>query len=396
MRFWENRLPKILVALMPLPTVDHLHNTQPDLIDQIRQQTPYLPVTVLLVFANLAVFAAMLLNGAGLWHAPNNVQLAWGANFGPATEDGQWWRLGSAMFLHFGVIHLALNMIALWEAGRLVERMVGHLCFAAIYLLSGLSGSLLSLVAHGNSAVSGGASGAIFGLYGALLVALLLRRRQLNPREFRWLFWGAAAFSALTIALGMLIPGIDNATHFGGLITGILGGIALAPPSATEVVWRRRRSVAAAVWMALLAGLSAAIPPPKYRWSEEQQARGRINEFLGEDQQISAQWSAILERGRNGKESFQELASQIESAVTTPYDASFAQLSAVPLSPQAPSAATLELLRNYSEARRDAAQELVAGLRSEDPRKIGAALEKARRAAEAAQEQSAHPKPGKS
>ncbi|HEX7234295.1 MAG TPA: rhomboid family intramembrane serine protease, partial [Nitrosospira sp.] len=70
--------------------------------DLLYQQTPRVPVTQLLVGINLLVFVAMLAGGAGLWHSSNSVQLAWGANFGPATQDGEWWRLGSAMFLHFG------------------------------------------------------------------------------------------------------------------------------------------------------------------------------------------------------------------------------------------------------------------------------------------------------
>ncbi|MES2637589.1 MAG: rhomboid family intramembrane serine protease, partial [Pseudomonadota bacterium] len=184
------------------------------------QRTPKISVTKLLISMNVLVFIAMLIGGAGFWHSPNNIQLDWGANFGPATQDGEWWRLFTAMFLHFGAIHLALNTFALWDAGQLVERMYGHWRFICIYLISGLIGNLLSLVVQGNLAVSGGASGAIFGIYGAAFVFLWRERAALTAREFRWLFGGGLAFSALTIVLGFIIPGIDNAAHIGGLLAG--------------------------------------------------------------------------------------------------------------------------------------------------------------------------------
>ena len=144
------------------------------------------PVTLTLLLLNLLVFAITLAYGAGLWHTNNGVQLQWGASFGPATQDGQWWRLATAMFLHFGLVHLVLNMWALWDVGRLMEALLGRLRFAALYLGAGVAGNLLSLVVQGNQAVSGGASGAIFSLYGALLVFLWRERRQVDRGEFRW------------------------------------------------------------------------------------------------------------------------------------------------------------------------------------------------------------------
>ena len=149
----------------------------PALTDLMRSKPREVPVTSALLAINLVVFAVMLVFGAGLWHSANGVQLAWGANFGPATQDGQWWRLFTAMFIHFGLIHLALNMFALWDIGRLVERLFGRTRYVLLYVGSGIIGNLLSLVLQGNQAVSGGASGAIFSLYGALLVFLWRERK---------------------------------------------------------------------------------------------------------------------------------------------------------------------------------------------------------------------------
>ena len=202
----------------------------PPLIEQLQARTPRVTVTWWLIAANGVVFAIMLGYGAGLWHSDNGVQLAWGANFGPATKDGEWWRLGSALFLHFGLFHLAVNMFSLWDGGRLVERMYGPRRFVLIYFCSGLVGNLLSLIAQGDRAVSGGASGAIFGVFGALMVFLWHERSRLNPSEFRWLFWAALGFSVVSIGLGLQITGIDNAAHIGGLVGGTLAGAALIRP----------------------------------------------------------------------------------------------------------------------------------------------------------------------
>jgi rhomboid protease GluP len=340
------------------------------------------PVTLALVGTNLAVFAAMLRYGAGLWHSHDGVQLAWGANFGPATEDGEWWRLATAMFLHFGLVHLAVNMWALWDAGRLVERLYGPIRLLAVYLASGLAGNLLSLIAHGDRAVSGGASGAIFGVYGALLVFLWRERREIHPVEFRWLFGGAAVFSAVTIGFGLALAGIDNAAHIGGLVSGTLVGAALARPlSAGSPVPGSVRWLAGGVFLLAVIALVVAIPAPSYRWREEVQARAEIRAFLGDDARINQRWQRILDTGRREGASFEDLAGRIEAEVTSEYERSFEELSALDLGPAAPSAATVEILRKYAHLRGDAFHSLAEGLRTNDRERIRAALEAARAAA---------------
>lgn len=322
-------------------------------------------VTWLLIATNALVFVAMLASGAELWHSPRGVQLAWGANFGPATQDGEWWRLASAMFIHFGLPHLAFNMWALWDGGRLVERMYGHLRFFTLYLVSGLAGNLLSLVVQGNEAVSGGASGAIFGVYGALLVCLWRERSNLHIEEFRWLFWGALAFSAVSIALGFLIPGIDNSAHIGGFVSGILAGCVLALPLADGGRLALRPRLAAAIVLALaVAVLIARIPEPSYRWSEEVRVREKIAEFMREEQAIKRSWLDIVDESRHGGATFDELAGQIDSAIGDRYEGSFEQLSQLPLDPALPSAPALENILQYVQHRRDATRALADELRA--------------------------------
>jgi rhomboid protease GluP len=253
--------------------------------------------------------------------------------------------------------------------------------FAVIYFASGLTGNLLSLIVQGDRAVSGGASGAVFGVYGALLVFLWRERRQVHPVEFRWLFGGAAFFSAATIAFGLLIPGIDNAAHIGGLISGALTGMALVRPLSVESpqIGRSRWAAAGAYFLAIIA-LVCLIPAPSYRWQEELHAREEIREFLGDDRRIIDRWQQILDAGRQGGASFEQLAERIDTDVTREYRESFEQLSALHLDPAAPSTMTLEVLKKYAQLRADASQALAEALRMNDPERIREALELARRA----------------
>ena len=130
-----------------------------------------------------------------------------------------------------------------------------------------------------------------------------------------------------------------------------------------------------------MAGLVLALPAPKYRWSEETQARGEIRQFLGEDAAITARWQTLLKEGERGALSFDQLAGSIETDVAGRYAESFEELSALKLSGAAPSAATIDSLRHYAEQRRDASKALAEGLRARDERQIRKALEQAARAA---------------
>lgn len=343
-------------------SVEYLH-------DRLRAQRPRVYVTGALIVANVFVFLAMYANGAKLGLSPSEVHLKWGASFGPATQDGEWWRLASAMFLHFGVLHLAMNSWALWDGGQFVERMAGPARFAAIYLVSGVAGNLLSLDISGGNVVTGGASGAIFGIYGALLVYLWQERRNLDSREFRWLFWGALAFSCVAVGLGFVVTGIDNAAHIGGLVVGLLSGYVLS------LEGERRRNMhtrgAALLLFLVCVALVACIPAPTYRWRDEASLRAEIAQFLKNEAAVKQAWSEILGGGRG---SFEEVAGQIETRIADSYERSFEHLSQLAVSPGLPSAPDLERLRSYAAARRDATQRIADALRDNDPSALRKAI----------------------
>jgi rhomboid protease GluP len=330
--------------------------------DRLEQRYATTPVTTALVVINVAIFVAMLLSGAGFWHSPNAVQLHWGANFGPATQDGEWWRLASAMFLHFGIMHLLLNALSLWDAGQLVERMYGRWRFIAIYMVSGLFGNILSLVLQGNQAVSGGASGAIFGVYGAALVFLWRERAAISAYEFRWLFGGGVAFSIVTIILGYIIPGIDNAAHIGGFIAGALTSICLSQSITARSMPKAYAMLAASMIIIASTWLLTHVPQPKYKWSEELLLRSEINHFLYENQEINRAWLEIMHESKQEDVSFDTLAKKIDFGIYQPYQKSYEKLSKLPQNPALPSAQKLESLLQYTEAKKNESQALIKGL----------------------------------
>lgn len=347
--------------------------TNPDLSALIASRPGQVPVTSCLLLLNLAFFGLMLAFGGGMWQTSTTVPLAWGANFGPATQDDQWWRLVTAMFVHFGVLHLGLNMLALWDVGRLVERLFGWWRFLLLYLGGGVLGNLLSLVVQGNQAVSGGASGAIFGLYGALLVFLVRERRQVERREFRWVFGAAVVFTVLTLVMGQVLHGIDNAAHLGGLAGGALfGSLLVRPLSASSPVPRRWWAAVGLLLGATL--LLQRLPEPHYLMSHEMRARAAVQQFLKTDRLATARWGAILAKGRQQSVPFDELAGNIDSQVTRVYLHSLEQLKAANPGPEVPSARTLEALQDYASARVHASHEMVQDLRSKNFRKINKVL----------------------
>lgn len=208
--------------------------------------TPRFWVTPAVVAANVVYFAIAIARGvSAIQPAPEQI-LELGANFGPLTLDGQPWRLLTAAFVHIGIIHLGFNMWCLWSLGNIAERMFGNFTFLWIYLLSGIGGSIASLLWN-PSIVSAGASGAVFGVAGAL-ASMLHFGHILVPRQVvRELLSSLVFFVGFNLVFGFLRQGIDNAGHIGGLVVGLALGAALhrSLPSGRRP-WLRHLSVPAA------------------------------------------------------------------------------------------------------------------------------------------------------
>lgn len=182
-------------------------------------------ITPIIVNLNILVFIVMVISGVGFFQPENQDLLNWGANFRPSTLDGQWWRLFTCCFLHIGVFHLFMNMYALVSIGVLLEPLMGKSRFLFAYIATGIVASLTSL-AWNDLIISAGASGAIFGMYGVFLALLTTNHIEKGARD-------AMRTSTLIFVgynlLNGLKPGIDNAAHIGGLLSGMAIGYAFLP-----------------------------------------------------------------------------------------------------------------------------------------------------------------------
>jgi membrane associated rhomboid family serine protease len=181
-------------------------------------------ITPIIMDINILVFLVMVCSGLGLVSFKAIDLLHWGANYKPYTTNGEWWRLLTSIFLHGGIMHLLTNMYGLLFVGILLEPKLGKNKYAIIYLVTGIIASLASIIWH-EKTISVGASGAIFGLYGFFLAALLLK---IYPREVGKPFLiSTLIFVGFNLIMGMS-GGIDNAAHIGGLSSGFLLGMLIA------------------------------------------------------------------------------------------------------------------------------------------------------------------------
>jgi rhomboid protease GluP len=245
------------------------------------------PATHLLLGINCGVFLAMVARGSSFWMPTLDQLMFWGADRpNNVLVNGEWWRVVTAMFVHVGILHLATNMWCLWNLGLLAEPLMGSFGLFAAYILTGAAGNLLSTAknwmypAHDPSGAlyfqaGAGASGAVFGIAGALIVLLRSKLLPVPPDEVRRLRKSVIYFAAINLLIGLSINfgsgftgvEVDNSAHIGGFLCGLLFAAPMVPrigSPRSEFQFKLRLTVGLVVLLLVLFGFYVAhIPPPQ-------------------------------------------------------------------------------------------------------------------------------------
>jgi rhomboid protease GluP len=258
----------------------------------LRSQSTSMVVTQAFFGTNVAVFVAMALAGVSITDPTGPQLVHWGANFGPYTMGGQWWRLLSCVFLHIGIIHIAFNMWCLWDLGRLAESLYGHWTFGAVYLITGVAASVTSVAWH-PTGLSAGASGAIFGIAGALIASFYLGEFSLPRAAVAGTLRSVVMFAGYNLIFGAMSGRTDNAAHVGGLVSGLVLGalIARVAPSSDEPL---RRVGVLLVGLLLVAGGVTWLQRSHARLGTINQARQSLTE--GKTDEAIARLEAVVRR----------------------------------------------------------------------------------------------------
>lgn len=336
----------------------------------LHRATPRVLVTPAIVAVNVLVFVAMVASGVSLVAPSPQDVLPWGANFGPLTLGGEWWRLLTSMFLHYGIIHLAFNMWVLWDVGKLVERLVGNVGFLLMYLFSGVMGSLASLAWH-PVAVGAGASGAVFGVIGALAGFLALRRDSVPPHVLRSLRSSLGAFLFYNLVLGLAVPAIDLSAHAGGFAAGAVCGLIMSRPLTRATTGGRalRNLAVLALAAAAAPGAMALLPPPPPDLDTH------FADFEQTEARLLDQFDATLTRLDEGRLSKTAAADELETHVLRPWSKLRQHMETVADAPNINHAAFSKLMTSL-RLREESFGLLIAFLRTDDEAKHRQHLEK--------------------
>ncbi len=324
-------------------------------------------VTQVLVGACVLMFLLPVLGGISIFEPDGAAMVHWGTNFGPLTLSGQAWRLFTAMFLHFGILHLALNMWALLGMGPLVERLLGSARYALLYVLAGLGGSIAS-VAWNPGVNSAGASGAIFGVMGALLALMVNPKTRIPPSVAAAQRNSALLFIAYNVFNGLAHQGIDNAAHLGGLASGFALGWMFALPVGTrpEGAVDRRLATGVVASLAILGAVFTWVQHPGAGEAERRQLVAALQPFFeaeGKAIDLMQKLSDELKAGKVGNEA---AAARMQREVRPLWQGAAKAIDEAAKNATGERRQAADAVGNYLRARLDQADLMVDLLKTED------------------------------
>ncbi len=354
---------------MEKSVVEQHSEPEQDFAQRLHAATPYLVVTPGLLTINAVVFVVMASVGISVMGGRPDEYLRFGANFAPLTTGGEWWRLLTCTFVHFGIVHFAFNMWALWDAGRLTEKIYGNGWFATLYLFSGVAGSCASILWN-QAAISAGASGAVFGVFGALLAYLTVQRGSVPPEVINRLRISTSIFVVYSLFYGFANTGIDNAAHLGGLASGFAMGAITARPLDARA---RHNLEAGRILLAALltAGtiFAAVVLTPDtsriYRQAIELQKETKV--FSDEEHRLTAEFQSVVEKTRAGKIGDKAALRELRADILPAWEQMVARLARVELDAAAPARRDYDLLLRYAVARRDMVRAVADYLETGNP-----------------------------
>jgi len=319
----------------------------------LRARTRWPLVTGAIVVVNVVVFGYMVLE-PGAVSDPDTL-IRWGANYGPRTTNSEWWRMVAALFVHSGLLHLLATMAGLVPLGLVLERLVGSVTFATVYLATGILAGFMSL-SESALAVGVGASGAIFGLYGLMLASLI---------------WGIAGRAAIPVplatikAVGMpaavfflynlVSSDLSTAGELMGIASGFIGGLVLARGIAERKPPVRRIAAAAAATFVM--SIASAVP---LRGTAD--VRPALERVVSVEERTAAAYDAKVVQFRKGWISAETLAASIDRTILPELQAAHARVKAlkgVPREHRPLVAAAEEYFRLREEAWRRRAEGLI-------------------------------------
>lgn len=369
-----------IITLLPTQQTRAFHEEQIEhhhFEMRLNSVTTYPFVHLSLICINIIVYLLMMQNGRDLFLINPDTTISWGSSVGLLVLEGEWTRLFTAMFIHFDLHHIFANMLVLFYAGRMAERAYGNLSFLWIYIFSGVCGSLLSL-AWNPLVNSAGASGAVFGVLGALSV-FMLNPKNLIPKDTIFLYGSCTVgFTAYCLYSGWSNIKIDQAAHIGGLLTGIIMGIILT----NTIHFKKRvkpfinRILLCSIVSFLIAGtlIYFAFHPNK-NVLEEKSFIQAIKKFEVDEKKAVNDINLLYKKIQRKEINDTQVINELENKITPQWEDLYYTLVTPQLQTQSKRYAMQQSLVKYVDTRLKAYSLLTDGIRTNNTKAIKQAIE---------------------